>query len=170
MIKIRPYAVIDGVPNMRDSDLGALYEKMVSDGTASTVFYSGDVKSAQEFIALMKRSILIVAYDDSGPVGIGWLNCIENRTARAHFCIFSQAWGNSVEIGKQIVEYAINLKSDSGFLFDMFIGNTPAAYVSAIAWAQKCGAKHLGVLPYGSWIESIGKSCPTAVLYYVRGE
>lgn len=138
---------------------------MVRDKTDSIVFMDGSVNTKEEFRNTMKRSDirLFVAMDHDKLSGFGYLTHIENCTARAHFCIFSEYWGPcAIEIGKKLVDYAIAATG-----LKMFIGMIPKKNERAIKFAIQCGATYIGEFPYGS-IDEFGESHPTAVLYYVR--
>lgn len=165
MITIRPYVHCDGIPTMRDSSIVGLYDLMERDGTAETVFFDGMIKNGQDFLNYIKSPgvVLLVANSKDTPVGCGWLNGFESNTARAHFCLFSEGWGgNSVNIGKKMVEKAISI-----FGLDMLIGMIPSINERAINFSLACGAKLAGEFPFGS-VDASGKSYRTTILYYVR--
>ena len=158
-MNITPYMHYDGIPTFRDSFIESLYDKMVRDGTDKTVFYGGDVLSRRDFLNKMKSvgTVLIVAVEDNTSLACGWINGFECNIARVHFCLFSEVWGErSIEIGKEMIEKALSLTG-----CDMLTGMIPEKNKRAIDFSIKCGAKLMGILPYGS-------TGPTAFLYYVR--
>lgn len=167
MIEIRPYVHFDGMPTFRNTEILSFYEQMEKDGTAETVFWDETINSKHEFLQHVKShgALLLVALMDSVPVGICWLNGFECGMARLHFCIFSIGWKNSLEIGKALVQKAININKD----INMLIGFVPESNKKAIGFCLKCGAKHLGSFPRGSRNSKNGDfSMPTAVLYYLK--
>jgi len=166
MIEIMPYVKFDGIPTFRDSDIKSLYETMEKDGTASIVFFDDGIKSSHDFLEFMNTPgiMLFVARKDNVPIGCGWLSHFENRTARAHFCVFKDGWGEgSVIIGRKMVEGAMEAFSD----IDMLIGMLPTINTKAIDFAIRCGAQLVGEFPFGT-IDGFGNSYPTSILYYVR--
>lgn len=165
MTKVLPYTHFDGMPTFRDSEIEALFALMVRDNTVETVFYDQSIKTGSDFIRFVKSPgvVLFVAQDEFKPVGCGWVNGFECQTARAHFCLFSEVWGNnSVSVGKKLVQTAI-----ATLRLKMLIGYIPSYNVTAIKFGQKCGAKIATELPHGG-IDKSGKSCPITILYYVR--
>ena len=166
-ITVLPYVRVDGVPTFRDSEIKGLYQIMERDRTAEIVFCNGIVKNKEDFFNYISKpeTVLYVALDAKAgdvPLGIGWINNFENRTARAHFCIFAEGRSRSVEAGKALVQRA----SKFGDL-EMLIGMIPATNEKAIHFGQKCGATLACILPKGSCCEGF-ESGPTAVLYYLR--
>jgi hypothetical protein len=161
---IRPFIYVDGIPTMRDSDLLILFDKMVRDGTDNLVFYDGQIKSGLNFIEFIKLAgnMLFVVYEDENPIGCGWLNNFKHRTAEAHFCVFSEAWDRSVEVGKLMIEKSMYVTN-----VDMLIGNVPKFNEIAIDFVKKCGGVILGELPYGS-VDRLGKFHPMVIVYYTR--
>jgi len=160
---VRPFIYSDGIPTMRDSDIKLLFQKMVRDKTDSMVFYDGSIKTDEQFLRFVKSPeiLLYAVYENEDPIACGWLNNFEHNTAYAHFCIFSEAWDRSVEVGKLLIETA--MKSTG---IDMAIGKIPKFNGMALEFVQKCGAKILGELPYGCVVS--GKSHPATIVYYTR--
>jgi hypothetical protein len=163
---IRPYIKFDGIPTFRDSEITDLYRTMLEEGTADTVFCDGSVRCADDFLRQMKDdgNILLVALSKDIPIGIGWLNCFEKRTARAHFCMFSEGREIGFEnIGRTLIEKAFSVND-----LDMLIGMIPATNEAAIKFSQKCGAVLVGYFPSGSYDIWENKYIGTAILYYQR--
>ena len=164
MIKVRPFIYVDGIPTMRDSDLATLFDKMVRDGTDKLVFYDGLIKDWIDFIEFIKNPgvMMFAVYEDENPIACGWLNNFKNKTAEAHFCVYSEAWDRSVEIGKLLIDKAM---ATTGV--NMLVGNVPKFNQLAIDFVQNCGGFVLGELPYGS-VDREGNFHPTVIVYYVR--
>lgn len=116
------YSAFDGIPTMTDSEVMGLYDRMVKDGTNETVFYDGSAYDAESFLSLMKHGLnqLWVVSLDRDVIGVVWLNELQRKSAAFHFCFFSNAWGaDTVAIGKKIVMDLLNMKSSSGYVFDI---------------------------------------------------
>ena len=165
MIEIRPYVRFDGIPTFRDSEIQKLFDLMERDGTDRVVFFDGSVRSAAAFTDFISQPgvILFIAMDGNIPAGFGYLTDFANRIARAHFCIFSEYWGDqSVVIGRLLLSRAMSITG-----LDMLLGHVPAVNQKAIDFAVRCGAQIVGTLPFGS-VDADGKNHPTAVIFYVR--
>lgn len=162
-MKVLPYIYVDGIPTMRDTDLMVIFDKMVRDDTLKYVFYDGSVTNAVEFVQFIKSVDiqLFVVLDDDNPVACGWLTDFKFCTAQAHFCVFSEAWNRSVEVGKLMIEKAMNSME-----LKMLVGYVPKFNNLAIDFVNKCGGVVVGELPYGAVRK--GRLCPTIIVYYVR--
>ena len=159
-IQLVPYCEIDGIRSFSDSEIAELYDRMEKDGTAEMVFYDRGVQSRTGFVALMRRPgtylYIVVPRSAEGvtePLAIVWLTQVESKRAYMHFCLFSNAWGeSSVEIGKATVVRLINMKDGKDqYLFDVFYGITPMVNTDAIRYAEFCGGKVVFSLPCGVW-------------------
>ena len=170
MIKIIPFTHSDGIPSLLDSDIKGFYLQMVRDNTDKMVFHSGKINNEHDFLNMVKSQgiLFFAAKKENTYVGMGWLNSIDQRAASCHFCVFSNGWGESYEIGKKLLDTSIGLKSNGNFLFDMFYGFVPKRNQVAIHFALKCGGKLLGYLPFGSYVQAEDKTEETAVIYYTR--
>jgi hypothetical protein len=170
-MKIIQYGYYDGIPTLRDSEVMDLYRRMLRDKTADTVFYDGSIRNPKDFLLFIKSCCtMIVAMSDEGePLGMGWLNNRHMRSVDGHFCLFCDAWGsNSVEIGKSMVEYAVNLKQDGEQIFDVIIGTIPKWNKAAIMFAEKCGAVIVGDIPCAVYDFESGVSKSATIVYYQR--
>jgi hypothetical protein len=170
-MKIIQYGYYDGMPTLRDSEVMDLYRRMLRDKTADTVFYDGSIKNPKDFLLFIKSccTMIVAMSDDGVPLGMGWLNNRRMRRADGHFCLFSNAWGkDSISVGKAMVEYAINLKSDGEHIFDVIIGVTPKKYKLAINFAKKCGFVIVGDIPCAVYDFREGRSESATISYYQR--
>lgn len=169
-LKLIPYCDVDGCRTFRDTEIRDLYERMVQDGTAETVFSARDITTAEEFLEAMKHGAhnLFVVMVDGQKAGIVWLNMFEGRFARCHWCVFSPYWGKeSVEIGKESLRLVMNMKDREGiFMLDMLLGIVPSMNRLAINYCEKCGGIIQGEIPYLSMWQ--GNSVPGTIIYYTR--
>ena len=163
-MKVRPFIYVDGIPTMRDSELWGLFDKMLRDETESEVFYDSRISNHIDFIKFMKspKNMLYVVLEDDDPIAFGWLNNLKNETAEAHFCLFSEAWKWSVEVGKLLIEKALATSE-----LKMLVGYIPEFNQMALDFARKCGAIKLGTLPYGA-VDRTGTLHPMIIVYYER--
>lgn len=168
-ISVIPYIRVDGVPNFRDSQIMEFYDRMVEDGTASDVFYAGDVCNKVDFMRRMKdAALLLVAMKEGRSIGIGWVNGIEGKLARVHFAMFRESWGESEQIGKQMIATVMDIKSGDEFAIDSLYGFTPSKNRLAVEWVKRCGGVQCGELPSGGSFK--GKTCGLVISHYMRGK
>lgn len=170
-LKIFPYYENDGMRTFRDSDIMALYDRMVQDNTANTVFSTGDIKDRVDFLRYMRSpgTLLYLLEVDKELVAITWLNRREHKSAFNHFCVFSNFWGkDTVALGKATLTKLINMADQNGFVFDVFFGMVPASNERAIKFAQACGGVKLGTVPYGIYDGASGCQVDAVSIYYTR--
>ena len=175
-MKLIPYTKIDGRRNFKDSEIIALYRQMAEEKTLNTVLSDGTIQNEQQFLSSMKTSCqLFVILDEplgeiSTPIAITWLNRLEGKTARLHFCFFKKAWGvKSVKVGKFICRQILDFTYGKGYLYDSLIGRIPVSNKSAIEFFKKIGVKFVGELPEGHWNHFKQQSESALVVYMNRG-
>ena len=165
------YCEIDGIRTFRDSEIMALYARMVKEGTADTVFVDGTINSADEWLQAMKSegNNLYVIYVEDEIAGVVWLNRLELKKARLHFCLFTlESERDSVEIGKEVVRYFMSMGVEDDYLFDLLYGIVPESNKKAIEYVKQVGAVHIGTMPHGLWNKITGKTEAAAILCYTR--
>lgn len=170
-VKIFPYYENDGMRTFRDSDIMALYDRMVQDNTAGAVFSTGDIKNRVDFLRYMKDpgTLLYVLEVDGEVVAVTWLDRREHKSAFNHFCVFSSFWGkDTIGLGKAALTQLINMADQNGYVFDVFLGMVPASNERAIAFAQACGGVNLGTIPYGVYDAAQGCQVDAVSIYYTR--
>jgi len=163
-IKILPYMRLDGIPTFRDSELIAMFNRMVSDGTIGTVFPDGSVSTHDQFIDFIKgpNKLVLVAKVDGIPAMWAWIDMAELDMARAHFCVFSDHWGkDSVAVGTEMTKKAKEIMGVS-----ILVGFVSSKNKKAINFAKQCGFKESGELPAG-WMDAGGEKSPTTILFYM---
>lgn len=174
-----PFALVDGVPTFRDSEILHLYGLMVRDKTVDRAFYDGSVSSPYDFLSLVinrQRCQLFVVYRKvhrKVPVGMAWLTNFEARWARVHFCVFREGWGKDIfEIGWFGIREIFNLNEPgtSGRpRFHGLTGLTPTENTRAIRFIEKLGFQRGGILPFG-WYDQQEQVSKPALLTYLKNE
>jgi hypothetical protein len=140
MERIVPYMVVDGIPNIPDSDLAWLYLSLVAEGLEKKAFYDGSVQCASDFVRLFKSpgQLLFVVMRGETIVMISWLNSLEGKRVRANFSMFKQGFGkDSFEVGKRVIDHYLSLSGPDGFLFDVIYGVTPTSNKLACKYVKK---------------------------------
>ena len=86
---------IDGIPSLRDSEILGLYDVMVDEGVADTIFFDGEVSSRDDFLEAMtnhNNNILYVLKADGELAIACWLNHFNGKTAQMHWTCFRKFW------------------------------------------------------------------------------
>lgn len=155
---ILPYAAIGGVRNLPDNVILAVYKKMKEQGLVDTVFHDGSVSCADQFLKMMQndKNLPLIAHDNSGILGIAWLNDIAGNRALGHFCFFKEAWGKkSKNVGNKILEYWFSLQFKGKPIFDVIIGNTPSSNKHALSFIKKIGFTIVGEIPHVGFVSYV---------------
>ncbi len=169
-MNLTPYIKIDGKRNFADSEIMSLYDRMVFECTAGTVFQDGLVNCREDFLKEMKTvSRLHIVIEENEPIAVVWLNRFEGKTARLHFCFFKKIWGErSVKIGRFICSELLNYQYENEYIYDALIGRIPACNILAVRFFEKVGVQFVGELPDGHWNDKAKKSEACFVVYINR--
>lgn len=148
MITINPYVEIDGVRTFFDSVIKGLYARIRAEGKEH-IFSDGIITDEDTFLHAMKHlnnHLWIVKYKGEA-CGIIWINNIEHRTARGHFCMFNNVYGKGAEIGREAIKQVLNIRDANGEqIINTIIGITPASNKLAVRGVKRSGAKIIAVL------------------------
>lgn len=165
-----PYYTNNGEPSISDADVKKLYNKMVKDGTAGTVFSDGTIKTADDFLDSMKTTCRLYVVVDKTPIAVVWLNRFEGKTARFHFCAFQEIWGNrAIEAGKFVYREILDFKYQSEYVYDALVGYLPKNNEHAVKYMEKLGVQVIGELPFGHW-NDVTQTSETCLIVYVNRE
>lgn len=151
---------LNGQWTVSDADLFALAHRMQEEGLIELVFAGRCVKTATEFVAAMKlpSNLVVFAYVDGEIAGVAWLNGISSTHGFGHFCFTRSAKGETVRIGRAILDYWKTFPS-----LEVIVGMIPASNERAIIYALKLGFTSLGSIP--KMMEIDGMKTAGHVLY-----
>jgi len=168
-----PYCKVDGIRTVSDSQIIELFKKTTDEGLDKIVFYEGTIKTDESFLQLAKSqgTFFYLLYKHKDLVGYTWLNRLENKTARQHYCVFKKYWGDSEALGKFTINTFLNQKDKDGvYLLDLLTGYIPAWNERAIKFSLKCGGKTYGEIPNAIYNATAKQSEPAVFIYYTRGD
>ena len=151
---------------LSNTELAHLWRELQSSGTASAVFYGGQVHDEYEFVSLVRLHCnhFWAVYWKGQAAGFVWLNDMREKSARVHFAFFRKAWGRGPEAPSIILARFMNatllrLKDANGeYMLDMLYGFTPKRNQIAIKRMQLTGVVIQGEIPHGAWFADTGKS------------
>jgi hypothetical protein len=171
-VHVIPYAEVNGTRTIPDNLVAGVFEKFKTDGMLHVVFCDGGIKTADEFIAMVKNNANAVSFLFYNEVisGIAWLNNISVNHGMAHFCLFKEVWGGpSIEIGHEVFRYWFSMpKPDGTPLFDVITGMLPATHKHAIRFIQKLGCTIVGEIPKMMKNVYTGEMAPAVISYKER--
>ena len=87
------------------------------------VVYSLEECSEDHWLEMLKNSWALTVKKDGVPMGIGWFDNINGRTAQSHFCMFKQHFSEVVEPGLEIIHWL-----EEKLNVTMLTGITPKPY------------------------------------------
>ncbi len=156
--QIVPYAVHDGVPSFRDSEIEGWFERLRSEGSVRWLFFDGMVTDAREFVRLVKTpgvfffTVWAGRDEPAGAemVGVFWIRDFIGNAAHLHHAIFKKFWGSETKmIGRHVLEYILAADGEEGRLplVGVLLGITPVNNISAVKFAKAVGMERLGTVP-----------------------
>lgn len=158
--------------NLADAFLALLFEQMKEDGSDSQVFFEREITTAEKWLEFVKSPgvHLFIPTCDGVPVGVCWLDRLQERWAQFHFCLFKNIWGHgrSVELGRWVLNRILSMKDEDGYLLDMLVGVLPTRHRLALRYVKKCGGKASGVLPLGVVNGDTGQSEEATIITLTR--
>lgn len=136
------------------------------------VFHEGEVNCRQKFMLYFDASnrISCLMFARGRMAGLFWADTFEGRMARVHFMWLPWAIRHSVRMGRFTARTFLEYKDPAtgDFMFDVLVGYIPTTVEPAVKAAARSGAKRIGTIPLGSWIENLGRSVDTAVFAATR--
>jgi len=145
-----PAVEMDGRWTVADSAVHAFWDRIVEDDL-DHVFWGSEIASGDQLVAMLKSPIVVGIFvaDDTGLIGLAWLNEIRRNYACAHFLTLKSTWGRiTVEMGQRVLEYWWGFDRQDGTpLFDVLIGNIPANNQMALAYINTLGFERVGPIP-----------------------
>jgi len=165
-----PYAVVDGVPTFKDSDLKKIYQKVELQQLRVTLFNDGSINSEADFIQMVKAPgtlFWVVIDQDSNPVCVWWLNRLTKTHAWAHFTLFKEVWGTGITdvIGKEAMQICFDTLG-----FKVIMGMIPASNAFGLRYLERVGLKHVGVVEGLLYSEKLGEPVDGVILKISKGD
>lgn len=167
-----PYIQINGEWTIPDETMKGLYRLMVKEGTARTVWFSGGVKTEDDFLAASQSPgalTSIILTPEGHPAGMVWINNFMQASAQIHFNMFREIWGKrTVEAAHMGLDFFFSLKKPDGEpMFKVFVGLTPEKYRAAIRFIKEVGVTIIGTIPHFLW-DAYEKTTIGAVVSYIE--
>ena len=100
-----------------------IIRRMREQGLDKIVVYSLDECSDAQWLETLKNTWALTVKKDGVPIGIGWFDNINGRTAQSHFCTFRQHFNEVIEPGLAIIHWL-----EEKLNVTMLTGITPKPY------------------------------------------
>jgi hypothetical protein len=145
-----PYAVADGVPSFRDSEIRGWYERLEAEGLARWVFFDAKQLSGDDLLRLVKKpgNFTFTVWTEGEHwrpemAAFFWMHHFIGTTVFLHHVVFRKFHGTqAVAIGKFVLAEVTRM----GFC-ESVMGITPANNRLAVRFAKSIGMQRLGVVP-----------------------
>lgn len=146
--RIIPYIPNDGILPVKDSFILAVWDQMMAECTAKTVFFDGTVNNGVQFLNNLKQigNVAYLGFADNDFAGLFWINAIRNGRAFIHFCIMRAYWGrDAVTFGKLALDVVGKITTTEGLpLLQLVTGVTAASNAQVIRYAKSLGMVECG--------------------------
>lgn len=144
-----PYAVVDGVPSFKDSEIAGWFERLEKENLARWAFFGGALLSGAELVRFVKTAGIFTFTVWAGGagaaemVGFFWLDRFVQRACFLHHVIFRKFHGaEATAIGVFVLSEVLRLG-----MADTILGLTPANNPLAVRYARRIGMQPAGRLP-----------------------
>ena len=168
------YGKRDGIPNLTDSEILNLYDRMDDDGVIDTIFRDGTIRSREDFLHSVVSGYnllyLVTAGDNPEPAFVCWLNNLHGKMAMMHWSCFSRFWGDhSDTVGKYAIEKLIHMRDSEGrYILDVLIGLVPIGNERALDFCQRVGGTLACVVPHAAYYADIDETIDAVLVHYTR--
>ncbi|MCP3686573.1 MAG: hypothetical protein GY861_28375 [bacterium] len=169
MITVLPFTKHNGIPTILDSEILKIYDRIIDEGS-EYVFYDGAVNNRYDFLKMVQDpgTLFFEVKSKNENVAIVWINRIEYKQGRLHFCAFKNIWGKAIKIGREVTRQLLHKEHDGEYCFDVFWGFTPVDNQNALIALKRLGCKILDTIPHVIWDNELQKSKPGTMVYITR--
>lgn len=172
MYKLFYYTQYDGAWTISDSNISAIWNRMVSEGADKKVFYSDPIDTAEKFITYLKSNKTFPFFVFKGNTlniesvaAIVWCTNIRVKCAQIHFCVFKEHYGDGMRLSQSVFKYIFNIKSRNEYVVDCIRGETPKFNRMAIKYLHTIGMNIIGEIPAMAYNKYTKKICPMVISY-----
>lgn len=169
--KLLQYGVAGGKPTLSNEQLARVFLQAKQERLVPLVFYNIDPEmSPEEFIRFYvpggSRLLWLIVHGNR-VAGWVWIDDLQNRTARSHFCLFR--WVSHAklteQIGKETFRALFNLKFKNGAQIKLLRAEMPGFNRPGLWFLEKVGFKAIGEIPSAALRYSTGKFYAMTYLY-----
>ena len=168
---VLPYHLLtSGQWSLSDQYMGSVYEKIVKDGDADMVFFTGNIQSIPEFIAYMQGPgafpWFIFEKDPTAKKLIGYviLDTLKDFMAYCHVYMAPEYRSfDTLFIGREAIQYIFS-QTD----IETIIGLPPEENQAVCDYAEAIGGVRLGVLPKGIWSHKKQQNVPAVLFHWTK--
>ncbi|WP_029896610.1 hypothetical protein [Desulfohalovibrio reitneri] len=147
----------EGDPRLDRELARQLWDMTEDDGLVDTVFYDGNVASAEDFAerALSGEAAVYAGFAEgrARPAAYAWLTHPEGGAVRVHFCFFR--WSLRARLAEPLARFFLAFllsarTPDGEPRFHAVYGLLPESNRAALAFGKRLGFRPSGYLPCGA--------------------
>jgi hypothetical protein len=182
---IVPYAVHDGVPSFKDSEIAEWFHRIKAEETLRWLFFDGSVTTAEELVRVVKAggsfwfTVWTGRQNAEGEgegvklemAGFFWISNFMGNSAYFHYVIYKKFWGTeSRKIGRAVLNCIFGIgAADHMPMVGQLLGLTPINNVPAVRYAREAGFEMVGKIP-GVYYDIYENKAVDGVLRYINRE
>lgn len=165
---IIPYVELNNGWSISDEHMEWVFTRMLKCRLVKRTFPAATILTHADWITMVKSpaNIVCIATNIETVVAVAWLNGFNRNHAWGHFCFFPEAWGKSVDVGRQIVKRWFSQIEK----LDVILGRTPSDNRLAIKFAKRLGMTESGTLPMIGFDTFKNQKTDVVLSYIKRGE
>jgi len=158
-IVLVPYAVKDGIPTFRNSELARMYQQVYEEGWGPELFNDGSINSVDDFVSCMVSPGVMFwgLFCNNELMAIAWLNRIERTHAHVHYGIFKN-WRKSAEVAeaqRMFFDQMLAQEYNGKTLFEVIIASTPVTCTRMFPLLDRLGFRRVGEIPNYIWSDKL---------------
>lgn len=141
-----PYCFLDGVPTLRNSEIGALFQQLSEEDMVQQVFYEGDITTETEFIERMTSPhthFFLIKNAEHRTVGFCWFTNCTRDTCQPHWVAFKKTF--SRQVLKDLAAAAEEILNTLPYIG--YLGIMPVTNVEGNRVMKHTGGTFLGTIP-----------------------
>lgn len=129
------YHVVPVTPaTLPDEGLRGIWERILTEGKVSDLFYSGGIETCDDFVQAIRSPwvapVAVVDTTNAMPVLLAWLTNLGSGSAFVHYCTLGHPRRDA---GRALLAYWEHLVDEAGDpLIEVLLGITPETHVAAL--------------------------------------
>lgn len=139
----------NGAHSLTDEVMAAIFYRAKEKNLIRRTFTDGKIREVGDWMAFIRNpgNVIHTVWSPETCVAVAWLMEFGTNYATAHFFMFPEIYGRSVDVGKLSLNYWFSFQNGERPLLDVICGQTPANNRLALKFIKKIGFETLGTIP-----------------------